>query len=559
MVKEAWSMESLSSNAKVNALVYDYLKRNGCEKVAKKFKRLVNDDINCEKFQLEAIHQHFLVSNSVEYVPITKIFNFTEDDLNPDLIIDKIVLKILECKPKIRKIQLQNSTVNYRASKTGKLSEEFSTRITTFGEKQEILEEWKSLNLTPEEEQNALKIFQPIGNTFDLNPSKFFKIHIIGSFLSRNLELNRHWTQIIRSLVLNKLEFKFDYDLQTLCEKVPFKELFREQVRFFSPQVHSLLDRTAYYLLKNRNVTTHRLNRLLNYSDVRLLRKTMPQIYHLKYTSCKGGEEDVILKRMKKLVKKAGVHDLVALCQEIQDLSHKRFQGQIWKLILLGSYLPKNFNKIRHAQDLIQKAVKLVLPKSGNGRYTQEEDDLILEEIATNGLSKRTFGILSKKLDRYESSIRNRYNFVLHSQRTKGTWSVVESKTFIDRLFTSEDQKNLEFIDKINFYDIRKSGIPKILNRNEDKVRQHWDVYLKPILVRHHLGALNTPWKYHVLRYIIDNKIQAFQDIDFQAVQNQHPGIGAQVLSAWLGGLTVITEIDRREPLHIQATAVLKR
>jgi len=28
------SMESLSSNAKVNALVYDYLKRNGCEKVA---------------------------------------------------------------------------------------------------------------------------------------------------------------------------------------------------------------------------------------------------------------------------------------------------------------------------------------------------------------------------------------------------------------------------------------------------------------------------------------------------------------------------------------------
>ena len=82
---------------------------------------------------------------------------------------------------------------------------------------------------------------------------------------------------------------------------------------------------------------------------------------------------------------------------------------------------------------------------------------------------------------------------------------------------------------------------------------------MKPILVRHHHGALITPWKYHVLQYIIDNKIQAFQDIDFEAVQNQHPGIGAQVLSAWLGGLTVIHEIDRREPLHIQAKAVLKR
>ena len=465
-------VSSSSNSAKVNALVYDYLKRNGCEKVAKKLRKLVSVNTNCEAFQLEDIHQRFLISKTVEYVSIRKIFDFTEKDLNGDLIIDKIVLKIIEYKPKIRKIQLESPTVNYRyAFKTGKLSDEFSTRITSFGEKQEILGEWKSLNLTSDEEQSALKIFQPIGNTFDLNPAKFWKCHLIGSFLSRNLELNRHWTQIIRSLVLNKLEFKFDYDFQTLCEKVPFKELFAEQIRFFCPQADSLLDKTAYYLLKSRNVSTHRLNRLLNYSDVRVLRKTMPKIYHLKYTSCKGGEEDLIMKRMKKLVKKAGVHDLVSLCQEIQEFSHKRYQGQLWKLILLGSYLPKNFTKIRHAQDVIQKAVKLVLPKSGNGRYTQEEDDLILEEIATNGLSKKTFGILSKKLDRYESSIRNRYNFVLHSQRTKGNWSEVESKTFIDRLFTSEDQKNLEFIHKINFYDIRKSGIPKILNRNEDKVR----------------------------------------------------------------------------------------
>ena len=31
------------------------------------------------------------------------------------------------------------------------------------------------------------------------------------------------------------------------------------------------------------------------------------------------------------------------------------------------------------------------------------------------------------------------------------------------------------------------------------------------------------------------------------------------VLSAWLGGLSVITELDRQEPLHIQALDVIGR
>ena len=166
---------------------------------------------------------------------------------------------------------------------------------------------------------------------------------------------------------------------------------------------------------------------------------------------------------------------------------------------------------------------------------------------------------IKKRLERSDSSIRNRYFFVLLANTNKGIWTPDESKILIDCLFTSNENRNLEFIEKINYYDIRKSRAAIILNRNEDKVRQHWDVYLKPILIRYHLGILNMPWKYSVLKFIIDKEVIAFQDIDFEEIQKTHPGIGAAVLSAWLGGLSVITSLDRQEPLHCQANDVIHR
>ena len=549
----------------MQCLVNDYLIQNGYKDVSDKFQEIFGPLSTIKEISLEKAHQEYVKAKS-KFISVRDVFGkfkIAEEETadkfaDEDKIMNKIARKILKTNAKISKIQKLDSNMNYRMQ-IGKLNSAFSTNLLKFGEKEEINRQWKKIDLSNEEEQIVLKKFEPIGNRKVLDPKDYWKIHLLGSYLGRNLECNRHWTQIIRSLVLNHFKPELTMDYDNLVELQSFKVVYRDLIKYFTPREGSVLDQIVCFLLTNQNdIKTHGLNQLVSLYDIRELRKYFPSIYLRRYTTCKDGETDQIQSKLKELIEKSRIVDLRKFSEEIKENTRKK-QNSYWKIILIGSYLSQDLKKIRHAHDVVIKSMELLFPRQGMGRYSPEEDEIILNEISTNGLTRKTFGKLSKQLERSDSSVRNRYFFVLLTNAKKGFWAIEESKTLIDCLFKSDNQRNLEYIQKINYYDIRKSTAAVILNRNEDKVRQHWDIYLKPILVRYHLGVLNMPWKHSVLQYLIDKKIVAFQDINFEEIQSDHPGIGAAVLAAWFGGFSVISSVDRQEALHVQALDVIAR
>ena len=413
----------MTSSSRTNYLVYDFLMRHGHANIAKELEKqcYLNYAENVSlDYTLEQVYKNYLKKSSQIFTQCVKPLSsyetgeplHTNQDLisvreafreheivkDPTDLIDKLTIEIWKINPMIQKIQMKNSSTNYRLQlQSEKLDSGFSTTLLKFGEKEEIERQFKSFRLNFSEEQTVLQIFEPIGNKKILESSEYWKIHLIGSYLGRNLECNRHWTHIIRSLVLNRYKPDLPNDLPTLIELVPFKSEFREQTRFFTPDPNSVLDlAVSYLLLEHKDIKTHKLNKLVGLYEIRELRKSVPQIYHRRYTTCKGGEEETIRERINELIERSRIPDIRKFHEEIKENTRKK-QKSYWKIILIGSYLAQDLKNVRHAYDVLIKAMELLFPRLGVGRYTNEEDDIILNEISTNGLQRKTFGILSKR------------------------------------------------------------------------------------------------------------------------------------------------------------------
>ena len=331
------------------------------------FQEIIGGPLSSVKeITLDEVHQEYFKEKS-KFISVGEEKVDGNDD-DEDNIMNKIASKILKKNPQIKKIQKQDSSMNYRMQ-IGKLNSAFSTNLLKFGEKEEINRQWKKFDLSNEEEQKILKKFEPIGNKKVLDPKEYWKIHLLGSYLGRNLEGDRHWTQIIRSLVLNHFKHELLTDYDNLVELQSFKVAYRDEIKYFGPQNGSVLDQVVCFLLLNQNdIKTHRLNQLVSLYDIRELRKYFPNIYLRRYTTCKDGETDQIHNKLKELIEKSRIVDLRKFSAEIKENTRKK-QTSYWKIILIGSYLSQDLKKIRHAHDVVIKSMELLFPRQGMGRY----------------------------------------------------------------------------------------------------------------------------------------------------------------------------------------------
>jgi hypothetical protein len=361
-----------------------------------------------------------------------------------------------------------------------------------------------------------------------------------------------------------KKTFHGNTDIQekSYIELVSLKSSFQQQIGDLRPlESESEMDKIVSYIL-SKNVQTFYLNLIVTTNQLSKdpsIRHKYPTIKFRRFTSCKGGEIEVITKAWERLMIKAKINEPQKVAEEIMAINSSRCKASKWRLVVIGSYLSRNLPSIRHAVEVLTVTLNTIYPKHTVGSYTQEEDELILNEVEQHGANPDTWHRLRIKLNRV--LIQRRYNIIANrSSKKSGQWNLIECKALIDCMFPEAKLKTVKYINTIAGMDIVNSEASKCINRTDRKITKHWNTFLKSILLRFHYGLLSTPWKYKFLKYLVKNKIMGLQEINYDQVANKFPGIVSGLVGSWVPSLDTLSAGKfKGEPLFKIAEACMPR
>merc|ERR1719154_593996 len=129
----------------------------------------------------------------------------------------------------------------------------------------------------------------------------------------------------------------------------------------------------------------------------------------------------------------------------------------------------------------------------------------------------------------------------------------------------NEDEKLIVEVFKVNKNAVEDGKIVKKdwqrigkqLKRCPDSVRQHWMKTLLPTLKRYHAGTLSTDMKEVLVNYMVENKLNYAQDIDWKELEKlpQFAGTTTQYLGTQLGTLQTLVLQKHPELSRSQITA----
>jgi hypothetical protein len=247
------------------------------------------------------------------------------------------------------------------------------------------------------------------------------------------------------------------------------------------------------------------------------------------------GEDGVIINNWEKLVKDANIQNPQKCYKDFKKLSRTKGTDHLSlrKRNVLGCYLAQNLPYIRHGTDVFQRAVAVLYP-CNEGRYTMEEDDLILKEADKLGANQKTWLRLAALFNRRKASNIAKRHQVLKKGKENilGKWSVEDYRLFFNYIFKERNPgkgAGIEFINSIKTSVIMASG--EVLNRIPDRVYCHWTGSVKPLLLSYHSGTLHKEWKIDFFDYLIQNKVHSTQDIDWDEAKAHFPNQSVRSLS----------------------------
>jgi hypothetical protein len=194
----------------------------------------------------------------------------------------------------------------------------------------------------------------------------------------------------------------------------------------------------------------------------------------------------------------------------------------------LGADHPHNIK--RHYHNLLKNFVK--------GKFTKEEDKIILNYVKIHGKNTQTFRNLREELHRRStSSIRNRIEYLQNKPSKKtGAWEIEEDRMLMEHFF----QDNPNKINDLNFLDSSKTSdfgqILAEIGRSKESCYYRWTTHIVPPLKSDILGLpQNEEWRKDVLRYVIDKKFGNVKDIPYnKVVRDVCPGQTSNALSSFL-------------------------
>jgi hypothetical protein len=192
---------------------------------------------------------------------------------------------------------------------------------------------------------------------------------------------------------------------------------------------------------------------------------------------------------------------------------------------------------VRFSTDVLGRA-KLILYKS-NGKFSKDEDEVILAEVKKNGTGIESWKNLAKILKRNAPcNIKAHYELkLMEASYFSGAYTIEEDKVILEQLFKGRKKIGIKDINAIQ----RKSLLPAVskLYRPINNLNSHWYVKLKPILLSYHLGVLHFDWKESFANYIVDKKPMTMQEVDWKDAVEHFPGQSSVSLRICLNDWTI--------------------
>ena len=222
--------------------------------------------------------------------------------------------------------------------------------------------------------------------------------------------------------------------------------------------------------------------------------------------------------RQKKIIRYTADDDKLIL-EHVQKLGNNI---ETWKILAvkLGRKYWKNI-KLRYQYILIKEP-------NVRGRFTPEEDKIILHNVGKNGCSYKAWANTAKQLGRgCPESIKIRNDFLaLNKEKKLKKWKLVEDKKLLEIIFRVK-QINCDDISSLcSLNEAEFKGIAKELHRTQKSCHLHWEQKMLPILKTHILGLpLNIDWMRDLQRYIVDKKIKSLDELNYELlVDEMFPG-----------------------------------
>ena len=227
----------------------------------------------------------------------------------------------------------------------------------------------------------------------------------------------------------------------------------------------------------------------------------------------------------------------------------------IKKRNVLGCYLGQNLPNVRAATSIFHFACKSILTQS-KGKYTKQEDDVILDFVTKFGVNKTMWKMLADELDRDPPSLRSRYLNTLKSrEHVTGKWFIEEDETCLQILFKGKNC-DPDLIESITYRELQP--VAQELGRQVGPVTHHWDYRLKPVLLAYHHMCLFTNFKPPFFYYLIKQKIRVVQEIDWDKVKKRFPSQTTTVLVIELSNQIQTLDLQNPNEIHLPVYSKLE-
>jgi len=269
----------------------------------------------------------------------------------------------------------------------------------------------------------------------------------------------------------------------------------------------------------------------IDHSDVAYY-TTMGRHRHKRYKQQLGfkvgrftkAENKIIHDNWVKLMVLNSVEEPEVLLHQLGDKKRSTVSSQKIMRSIIGIYLGQGLDPKRHCANVFGHAVKILTCKR-DGKFTPEEDKIILEEVDKNGDCIGTWKYLCSKLARnpdccgYE--IRRRYtNVLLNKSNKSGKWSFEEDIALLEHLFRDQKICSIDAVKSIKYKDFENvEGIDRV----QAYIHHRWDGVVKPILLSYHLNMLHHFDRPKVLRYVLETGVKYKKEIDWNDALKKFP------------------------------------
>ncbi len=289
--------------------------------------------------------------------------------------------------------------------------------------------------------------------------------------------------------------------------------------------------------------------------DLKDIKKYCPNFKIGRFSRGATGEDGIIRQNWEKLVKGVQLKNPSKCIEDLMKLDcNKESDHLSWKKRnVIGCYLAQNLPNIRQGADVFQKAVAILYPWS-EGKYTRDEDEIILKEVHEHGAHKETFRKLADFMGRRRAeNILDRLRRLKESKRAtrSGRWTLEDFEQFFEFVFKEKNPGNETGTDYINSIPISVIyDAAKVLDRMPRTVYLQWIGQTKPILLSYHSGTLHTEWKPQFFDYLIKNKIVSLQEINWDDAKEKFPNHCSQSLTLSLNFVRKTQNYDSM-PLYL--------